>query len=189
MNKRGIAGIDGAKAFIVMLLIVGVLAFCFIIISTILADTAGRTDTITSYGITNETITANNVTLGGNTTTFNTRPNVIPSTVSLSGVLVNNATAPGLLIPASNYSVSAGVITFTGSGSGWQGQLVKVTATGSYGIPSGANAISQNISNGTGAFFSNSSTMFVLLAVVVVVSILVIVLIYINRFNSGGASL
>lgn len=166
---------DTAKAVMLTLLMLGVLAFAAIIVwsttsNTSVAQTSG-TDSAT-----NESVTS--VTEVGDLLARGSRPDAVCTVTQ-----ARNA-SDYEVIQASNYTVTGCTIKYYGGagGLGFNNTNWLVDYTETYNA---FGEIEGNLTNGTAGFFSNTSTWFALLAVVVIILIIAIVVFAVNRFGGG----
>ena len=185
MNKEGQVGMDTAKAVMMALLILGVIAFAMIIAFTNLNDTTVARTSSGSFGVENETIAPVN----------ETGVNLFPATFADSSctvtqVLAQNNTA-GILFDITgttnvslsdgNCRVAFGTTTNVEDIKNLNNSAWNVTYSYTHNVFA---PISQNVTAGTADFFGNASTWFALLAVVIIILIIFAV----NRFGGkqGG---
>lgn len=173
-NKRGVMGLDSAKSFILVLMVLGIIGFASLITFSNLSGTSVASDFAGT--VTNETggfLNVSGYTLGkAGVAGFNT-----------PAITQARNTSSGAVIGAGNYSVSStGVVTNSTS---TVYTSVEFDYTYKY---NGFDSIESNISNGTTSFFSNAGTWFALIAVVVIILIVTVVIFAVNRFGGSRNS-
>jgi len=178
MEKRGQVGLDVAKNVMLVLMIIGVLAFAMIIV---LASVNNSDVASTSSGTLQNQETLATVTETGEDLTVSTLPDVACSLLS-----VTNASS-GTTIPASNYTQTNCNLAFTiGDVLGINNSNWNVTYSYTY---NSFDRTSGNVTGGVASFFSNTTTWFSLLAIVVIILIISIVILAVNRFGNRTAGL
>jgi hypothetical protein len=174
MNKKGQVGLDTAKAVMLTILIVGVIAFVAILALSNLGNTNAARTSSGVITVVNETLTT--VTETGENLVIATRPDVICTL----GIIVNQSNTA--VIPAANFTQANCNLAHLGGGQAFNNTNWNVSYTYTYNT---FGDVESNITTGTASFFNNSNTWFALLSVVVIILIISIVIFAVNRFGGG----
>lgn len=177
-NKKGVMGLDVARAFIVGLLTLVIIG----VLSMIVLVQLGNTNIVTAD--------VNDGTVTGETGAY----------INATGYTVAQATATGFASPTltnlTNYTdgtsiglgnatiSSAGVIT-NATTTTWANVSVDYTYT--YTTASDTQNVITNGTDGLADFFSNTTVWLSLLGVVIIILIIAAVVAVVNRFGSGAA--
>ena len=177
-NKRGVLGLDTAKRFILIILIVSVIAFAMIVALVSLRDTAENVEPTTTNTILNETLTAPNDTVVTPTSVTGTEQRKRSCTLTS----VNNLSG-GEDILSTNFTFDTSLCTLIMIGGTYNATDVNISFTNTFLTSNDANEILLNVSGGTLDFFNNTSTWFSLLSVLVIMLVIALVIMAVNRFG------
>ena len=170
-NKKGQAGLDFSKAFLLGLFALAVVGVMVIIVLTQLGNVTGTTTTID--GTTN---------LVGyiNETGFQLTPSsYLGYTITgAANQTIGNSLGNGTTILAGNYTVSATGLVTNATTTTWNNVTFNYTGT----IRNNAGNTVNNVSTAIPSFFSNATTWLTLLSIVVIVLITIIII----RVFGGG---
>ena len=171
-EKGQVGGVSILIGTVSALFIIGFLVMIYALIggallnNDVVYDTAGGS-------LLNETQTFTNTT--GNTTSVSTLRGI-----SLSAIIITNATTGGEVVNSANYTVSGGTITAI-DGSTYQGQLVNVSASYSYL----REATSWRVLNSTVEAISGVVTWFSIIIIITVMVVLILLTALIIRAIRG----
>lgn len=178
-NKKAQLGLDVVEGVVLKILLIAILVFALILTLFSISTGGIFEPTVLTGTLSNETINL--------TSTANISANSPASTTALTTVVISqdvlvwNQTN---LVPAANYTVSGRYIIGI-AGDDFENLNVNVSGTYTYEVNSTEQNqtlnIRRNTSNATSGFFSNSSSIFDILAVVVIILAVVILIVSIRR--------
>jgi hypothetical protein len=171
-QERGTAGLNVFLSVITMLFVIGLVVMVFALMGGQLASASYQSTTGT---LVNESMTLKNGT--GNTTSVASLRGI-----SLSDVVIYNATSGGSIIPSSNYTVSGGSIIIA-TGSPWQNTLAKVSASYSYEADSTATT---TITDTTTAISGVTSWFPIIIVITAMVVLILLTVIIITAIKGSG---
>ncbi len=181
MNKKGVLGLDTARQFILLILIVAVIAFALVILLGTLKPVTEDLGEERSDSLFNESQTMNqSVTVLDSFDLGLTRYNCAVTNITYNG---------SRTLPSTNFSVDSSLCTviYLSSGTTFpNGTAVNVTYSFTARSASAKNIL-QNVSAGTERFFQDAETWFILLSVVIIILIIAVVVVAVGRFGQGGA--
>jgi len=174
-DKRGVAGLDTAKAFMLLLFVVAIIGFIMIIAITELNDvgvakTSGNVNVVNESGYINST---------GYVFDGASAPDVSFDQTSL---VVRNASS-GQVVESGNYTVASGTTLVNATAVTYP----NVNIDYSYTYNQFAS-VEGNVSDGVTNFFGDATTWLALLSVVVIILIISIVIFAVNRFGGNETS-
>jgi hypothetical protein len=184
MDKQGQVGLNVAKAVILVLLGLGVLAFVLVIVLSQFNSTS--LVPLTTYSVANETGRINgNATLttvgyqlaGALTSGFN----------SLTIVRAYNNT-DATLITSGNWTIDSSGNILNATAANWKDVNFTYTYNAQSNAGKQANNVAGNVTNGTSGFFGNTGVWFNLLGVVIIVAIAALVLYFVGAFGGNKSS-
>lgn len=184
-NRKGVIGLEYARAVLLGLLIISVLAIVLFLIVSNLRDTVESTEALTSKTVRNESIgTVNDAAYSD----FDARTDSDKRNPTCTLINCNNATA-STVIPSTNYTQNNCRITFSSAGTNsiWNNTNWNCSYTVTYVSPQ-VNWIASNITVGPQNFFKQMPTIFTLLGVVLIILVITIVIVAISKFSGGGGS-
>jgi len=179
MDKRGVLGLDIAKAVIMLFLIIAIIGVTLIIVLASISN-SNVADSDESGSFRNQTTLAMNTTGWQITGTTNYDDCV----VSLTNI--NNAST-GEDIATGNYTTSACFINASTATAPYLNGVWNLTGTYTYTIDKSKD-IKNNITTGVTLLFSNTGTIFTILGVVVIISAIAIILVVVSKFGAGTRS-
>lgn len=176
-DKRGVVGLDTAKAVILAVLIISVIAITTFLSLQYMLDATNALDLNTANLVRNESVTMNNnyVGLTGNDGVANCNPTI---------VIIQNASS-GKRINGNNYTLSGcSIKNITGE---FVDKPWNVSYTYTYNKLA-QNVLVSNVTSGATTFFTNASTWFTLLSIVIIILIIGIVIVAVNRYSGREGS-
>ena len=183
-SKKGVLGLDTAKAVMVWFLVLSILAIVIIITLSSLRDPIESVDK-SRVIVVNETLVISNVT--STNLAYVDSSAYRHSVCSVTGFI--NATG-GELIPGTNYTGSLGNCSFIGIAGGdyIEESSWYVSYTADYSNPE-TNLIVGNITGAlTNDFFDQTGTIFAIIIVVVIIMAISIIIAVVTRFTAGGGA-
>lgn len=195
MNKKGVLGLDTAKAFILMLLILAVVGFAALISLSQINDASDNVLPDISIAFVNVSLGTNAATevpqyvttKGG---TVYSPANYYDCTLKITEVINRSvaAGAAGWNIAAGNYTNGDCTLRYTHAANSYaNNSLWNVTGSITYRIGDVAASF-QNVTTGTSNFFANATTWFTLISVVVIILLIGIVIFAVSRFGGRGTA-
>jgi len=174
-NKKGVFGLTSVQAFFAIILAIALLSYVIVVILGTLQSTSILPYSLNTTVNESGTLTSTPYTLSGVS---------VAGFSSLSITQIVNTTN-GAVIPAANYTNTAGVLTnATATSYG----AVKISYTYNYYSPSqvNTNVILQNVSTGVSTFFSNITPVYAILAILVIILVLVVLVRIVSGGQGGG---
>ena len=179
--KKGQVGLDTAKAVMLALLVIGMIAFVIIVANSELNDVADTALPTQSAVIGNETLSSVEDGTGEYLSIYTSGYRNLACTI----VVVTNAST-GEVIQSGNYTVDGcHIIWLETDVDLYNNTDWNVTYTYTF-IDPGVSNVFRNTTSGIAGFFDNVPTWFTLLSVVVIIAIIALVIIVVGRF--GGKS-
>lgn len=172
-DKKGVMGLDTAKAFIIgilTLVILGVLAMVILVQlnSTSLVNPDTNIVTNETDGFVNSTSYTLNYANVGTAGSF-----------AITGLI--NGTS-GLTIPLGNATVSSAGVVTNATEVNWNNVSISYT----YQTPSNTQNVITNATSGLSSFYSSTAVWLSLLGVVIIILIIASVVVVVNRFGSNS---
>lgn len=179
IGRKAQMGVDTAKAVVLSVFGLVLLAILGIILMGSLNDTPVATTSGTINPTTETLTTVNELPESFTVTTLRNCAITVSSAMNQTG---------GNTIPASNYTVSGCTIRFNtgqGNANGYNNTNWVVNYSGTF---NSFGSISSNLTTGTASFFSNVNVWFALLSVTIVILIITIVIFAVQRFGARANS-
>jgi len=185
MEKKAQVGLDTAKIFIIVLLMIAVIGFTLIVVMSSLRGTQLAVQQDVAYNA-NETTANFTGAVASHALTSSIYENcaAVVENVYLSG--------SAIIVDSGNYTVSGCTISIVSAADiGIEDEVASnntwnVTYSSGYIKQNFGTEISGNISEGTSTFFGSTGTWFALLAVAIIILIIAIVILAVNRFGGAG---
>ena len=188
MDKKGVLGLETAKAFLVLLMIVAIIVVAGIILMSELSTNSLADVQQATVHITNAS-TESTAVCGNTTACYVDGTRALDNCVLTVTQIHNATTTADFPASTANYSVSGCQLTGTPASTEWLEGVWRVTGYYDHTSDEGIENTMQNVSGGFRDFFDNASAWFSLLAIVVIIMIIAIVIITVNRFGSGESGL
>jgi len=183
-DKRGVVGLDLAKAFLLILVLIAVIGFVTIVAVSVLDEAADTMLPIENVSVANETLTDVTSDSIDTLSAINKVKDpdcvwwICSNTTSKEEIDLNNYT----LFGKGNCSIIyAGKAGDAYNNSNWDCQYNYVYVRGE------AHDVAGNVTTGISDFFADTGTWLTLLSVVVIILIIGIVIIAVGRFGGGVA--
>jgi len=183
MDKKGVLGLETAKAFLVLIMIVAIVVVAGVILLSELSDNSLADIQQARVHLVNTTTEADTV-CGNSTGCYVDGTRNLDNCVLTITEANNNSE---LVIESANYTVTGCLIT--GVGASNYTSVWSIVGYYDYTDDSAIQDTTQNVTGGFNNFFDNTSSWFSLLAIVVIILIIAIVIVTVNRFGTGAGGL